>query len=132
MVIKNYQLYLFSENWSPGISSSYFPPHKIHAYKWLNNLFSKSANFIFRHGILAPNRHAFPKFIPVEQMLLKINGSFNGNQIRSWTLLMSKELLEWKSTKMFTYNLGDFLNAMKFTQCYCTALGMFQLYWLVT
>lgn len=53
------------------------------------------------------------------------------------TLLMSqkkktnkkspKKLLQQKPTKISIYNLGDFMNTMKFTQCYCTALGMFQL-----
>lgn len=37
----------------------------IYVNTWLNNFFFKLANFIFQHGILATNGHAFTNFMPV-------------------------------------------------------------------
>lgn len=43
-------------------------------------------------------------------------------------LCQKKRTVVVKHTEISTYNLGDCINAINFTQCWCTALGKFQLH----
>ena len=69
MAIKNYQLFPLNETWSSCTKSSCFSSHRIHIHYTCKHMFKqlslKLANFIFQHGILATNGHAFTNFMPV-------------------------------------------------------------------
>lgn len=47
---------------------------------------------------------------------------------RELFLCQKKRTVVVKHTEISTYNLGDSINAINFTQCWCTALGKFQLH----